>query len=102
VKWIEQLEWEVLAFYLIIMKSKLFTLEKAPFLTVALFSYSLAFKYFEDLRRAIPKSPEYDHAFTLFVIFLFSGTLSIGLYIGFLISERNIAKNLEKNKRPRS
>ena len=84
------------------MKNKLFTLEKAPFLTVALFSYSLAFKYFEDFRKAILKSPEYDHAFSLFVIFLIIGTLSIGLYIGFLVAERNISKNIDKNKRTRS
>ena len=84
------------------MKDKLFTLEKAPFLTIALFSYSLAFKYFEDLRKAIPKSPEYEHAFSLFIIFLITGTLSIGLYVGFLIAEKNISKNLDKNKRPGS
>jgi hypothetical protein len=79
------------------MKGK-FTLEKAPFLTVALFSYSLTFKYFEDLRKALPKSAEADHAFTLFIIFFFIGTLSLGFYIAFIIAERNVAKNTEKTQ----
>jgi hypothetical protein len=80
------------------MKSKLFTLEKAPFLTVALFSYSLTFKYFEDLRKALPKTAEADHAFGLFIIFLIIGSLALGLYIGFIIAERNIDRNLQKTK----
>jgi hypothetical protein len=80
------------------MKSKLFTLEKAPFLTIALFSYSLTFKYFEDLRKALPKTAEADHAFTLFIIFLIIGSLALGLYIGFIIAERNIDRNLQKTK----
>jgi len=84
------------------MANKLFTLEKAPFLTVATFSFSLTFKYFEDFRRALPKTAEADHAFTLFIIFLFIGALSAGLYIGFTIAEKNVSKNLHKNKRPRS
>lgn len=81
------------------MKNKLLTLEKAPFLTIALFSYSLTFKYFEDLRKALPKSAEADHAFTMFIIFLIIGSLAAGLYIGFIIAEKNISKNIEKNKR---
>jgi formate-dependent nitrite reductase membrane component NrfD len=80
------------------MKSKLFTLEKAPFLTIALFSYSLTFKYFEDLRKAIAKTAEADHAFTLFIIFLFIGSIALGLYIGFIIAEKNVTRNLEKTK----
>jgi hypothetical protein len=83
------------------MKSKLFTLEKDPFLTLTLFSYSLTFKYFEDLRKALPKSAESDHSFTLFIIFLILGSLSAGLYIGFTIAERNISKNIDKNRRAR-
>jgi hypothetical protein len=81
------------------MKSKLFTLEKAPFLTIALFSYSLTFKYFEDLRKALPKTAEADHAFTLFIIFFFTGTLALGFYIAFIIAERNISRNMEKKQR---
>jgi hypothetical protein len=81
------------------MKGKLFTLEKAPFLTIALFSYSLTFKYFEDLRKALPKTAEADHAFTLFIIFLIIGSIALGLYIGFIIAERNIARNLEKKQK---
>lgn len=84
------------------MQRKLFTLEKAPFLTIALFSMGLAFRYFEDFRKAIAKSPEHEHAFSLFIVFLLVGALSIGLYIGFLISERNISKNIERNKRSRT
>jgi len=84
-----------------VMKNNLFTFEKAPFLTVALFSYSLTFKYFEDLRKALPKSMEADHAFTLFIIFLILGSLSAGLYVGFIIAERNISKNIDKTRRIR-
>ena len=80
------------------MKSKLFTLEKAPFLAVGLFFIGLAFRYFEDLRKALPKSEDFYHAFTLFIIFLFAGSILIGLYFGFIIAERNIARNLEKTK----
>jgi hypothetical protein len=83
------------------MKGKLFTLEKPPFLTIASTSFSLTFKYFEDLRKALPRSEEYSHAFTLFTIFLVLGTLAIGLYIGFTVSEKNVARNVEKNKKPR-
>lgn len=84
------------------MKSKLLTLEKAPFLTIALFFLGLTIKYFEDLRKVLPKNAEADHALTLSSIFFFVGTLSIGLYIGFIISERNITRNLEKNKSART
>jgi hypothetical protein len=80
------------------MKGKLFTLEKAPFLAIGLFFIGLAFRYFEDLRKALPQSEDFYHSFTLFAIFLFIGTLSIGLYIGFLIAEKNIDRNMEKNK----
>jgi hypothetical protein len=80
------------------MKGKLFTLEKAPFLAVGLFFIGLAFRYFEDLRKAPPHSDDFYHAFTLFVIFLCIGTLSIGLYFGFTIAEKNIGRNMEKNK----
>lgn len=80
------------------MKYKLFTLEKAPFLAVGLFFLGLAFRYFEDLRKAPPQSDDFYHALTLSVVFLGVGTLSIGLYIGFIIAERNIARNLEKTK----
>jgi Mn2+/Fe2+ NRAMP family transporter len=83
------------------MKNNLFTFEKAPFLTVALFSYSLAFKYFEDFRKALPKSAEADHAFTLFIIFLIIGSLSAGVYAGLIIAERNVSKNIDKNRRIR-
>lgn len=82
------------------MKSKLFTLEKAPFLTIALFCLGLTFRYFEDLRKVLPKNAEAAHALTLSSIFFFVGTLSIGLYIGFLIAEKNISRNLEKKKVP--
>lgn len=81
------------------MKGKLFTLEKAPFLAVGLFFIGLAFRYFEDLRKAPPHSDDFYHAFTLFVIFLCVGTLSIGLYIGFTIAEKNIGRNKEKAKK---
>jgi hypothetical protein len=80
------------------MKGKLFTMEKAPFLAVGLFFIGLAFRYFEDLRKAPPQSEDFYHAFTLFAIFLFIGTLSIGLYFGFIIAERNIGRNMEKDK----
>ena len=80
------------------MNGKLFTLEKAPFLAVGLFFIGLAFRYFEDLRKAPPQSDDFYHAFTLFAIFLFIGTLSIGLYIGFIIAERNIGRNMDRNK----
>ncbi|OQP50514.1 hypothetical protein A4H97_01355 [Niastella yeongjuensis] len=80
------------------MKSKLFTLEKAPFLALGLFFSGLAFRYFEDLRKAVPHSDDFYHAFTLFVIFLCIGTLSIGLYIGFTVAEKNIGRNMEKSK----
>ncbi len=73
------------------MKGKLFTLEKAPFLAVGLFSLGLAFRYFEDLCKALPKSEDFYHAFTLFVIFLCIGSILIGLYFGFIIAERHIA-----------
>jgi len=82
------------------MKSKLFTLEKAPFLTIGVSPIIASFRYYEDLRKTIP--PVADHAFTFFIIFLVIGILSIGLYIGFFISERNITRNLEKNKPARS
>ena len=61
--------------------------ERAPFLTIAAFSYALAFRYYEDIRRATPQSIEYKHAFSSFIIFLVIGTLSIGLYIGLLIAD---------------
>jgi len=81
------------------MKSKLFTLEKAPFLTIGVSPLIASLRYYEDLRKAIP--PGADHAFTFFLIFLAIGILSIGLYLGFFISEKNITRNLEKNKSTR-
>lgn len=80
------------------MNSKVFTLEKAPFLAVGLFFLGLAFRYFEDLRKATLKSDDFYHALNFSVIFLAIGTLSIGLYLGIIISERNITRNLEKTK----
>lgn len=80
------------------MTVKLFTLEKAPFLAVGLFFLGLTFRYFEDLRKASPQSDDFYHALTFSVVFLAIGALSIGLYIGFIIAERNIARNLEKTK----
>lgn len=80
------------------MKYKLFTLEKAPFLAIGLFFLGLSFRYFEDLRKAPPQSDDFYHALTFSVVFLGIGTLSIGLYIGFIIAERNITRNLEKTK----
>lgn len=84
------------------MKGKLFTLEKSPFLAVGLFSIGLAFRYFEDLRKALPKSDDFYHAFTLFIFFLFAGSILIGLYFGFIIAERNISRNLERKKAAQS
>ena len=80
------------------MKGKLFTLEKAPFLTLGVSPLIAAFRYYEDLRKAVPPTDDFYHAFTFFLIFLVIGIFSIGLYIGFFVSERNIARNLEKNK----
>jgi hypothetical protein len=78
------------------MKGKLFTLEKPPFLAVGLFFIGLAFRYFEDLRKAPPHSDDFYHAITLFIIFLFVGPALIGIYIGITITERNVTRNLEK------
>jgi hypothetical protein len=83
------------------MKTKLFTLEKAPFLAVGLFFIGLAFRYFEDLRKAPPHSDDFYHAFSLFVIFLCVGSALIGIYIGIIITERNVTRNLEKIKSDR-
>lgn len=80
------------------MKGKLFTLEKAPFLTLGVSPLIASFRYYEDLRKAAPPNADYHHAFTFFILFLVIGIFSIGLYIGFTISERNIARNLEKTK----
>ena len=80
------------------MKGKLFTLEKAPFLAIGLFFLGLAFRYFEDLRKAPPKTDDFYHALTFSITFLAIGIFSIGLYLGFIIAEKNIARNLEKNK----
>jgi hypothetical protein len=80
------------------MKGKLFTLEKAPFLTLGVSPLIAAFRYYEDVRKAVPPTDDFYHAFTFFLIFLVIGIFSIGLYIGFFISERNIARNLEKSK----
>jgi hypothetical protein len=80
------------------MKGKLFTLEKAPFLTIGVSPIIASFRYYEDLRKAIPRGADFYHAFTFFIIFLVIGIFSIGLYIGFFISEKNITRNLEKNK----
>ena len=66
-------------------------LEKALFLAIGLPSLFASLRYYEDLRKATPKSEDFYHAFKLFVVFLFIGTLSIGLYIGFTIAENNIA-----------
>jgi hypothetical protein len=95
-------EWGVKPFYLIHMKGKLFTLEKAPFLAIGLFFLGLTFRYFEDLRKAPPQSDDFYHAFTFSITFLAIGMLAIGLYIGFIIAEKNITRNLEKNKSTRS
>ena len=83
------------------MKSKVFTLEKAPFLTLGVSPLIAAFRYYEDLRKAVTPTDDFYHAFTFFLIFLVIGIFSIGLYIGFFISERNIARNLEKSKAAR-
>lgn len=53
---------------------------------IALFSFSLAFRYYEDIRRATPDSVDYKHAFTFFVRFLVIGTLFLGLFIGLIIA----------------
>jgi hypothetical protein len=78
------------------MKGKLFTPEKA--FSIGLFLLGLAFKCFGDLLRAPAKSSEFYLSLTLFIFFLFFGTLSLGLYIGFAIAERNIARNMGKSK----
>jgi hypothetical protein len=83
------------------MKGKLFTLEKAPFLAIGLFFLGLAFRYFEDLRKTPPQSNDFYHALTFSVVFLAIGALSIGLYTGFIIAERNITRNLDKTKAAR-
>jgi hypothetical protein len=83
------------------MKTKLFTLEKAPFLTLGVSPLIASFRYYEDLRKAAPPNPDYYHAFTFFILLLVVGIFSIGLYIGFYISERNISRNLEKTKAAR-
>jgi hypothetical protein len=83
------------------MKTKLFTLEKAPFLTLGVSPLIASFRYYEDLRKAAPPNPDYHHAFTFFILLLVVGIFSIGLYIGFYISERNISRNLEKTKAAR-
>jgi hypothetical protein len=80
------------------MKGKLFTLEKSLFLTIGLPSLFTSLRYYEDLRKAIPKTSDYYHYFSLFILFLIIGTLSIGLFIGLFVAERNITRNLEKNK----
>jgi hypothetical protein len=79
------------------MKGKLFTLEKAPFLAIGLFFLGLAFRYFEDFRKLLPKSAD-CYALSLFILFLVIGISSTFLYIGFIIAEKNITRNLEKNK----
>jgi hypothetical protein len=81
------------------MKSKLFTLEKSIFLAIGLPSLFTSLRYYEDLRKAISKSPDYYHYFSLFIFFLVIGTLFIGLFIGISIAEKNIAKNMEKKQR---
>ena len=91
-------EWAVITILFNKMKGKLFTLEKAPFLTLGVSPIIAAFRYYEDLRKAAPPSNDYHHAFTFFLLFLVIGIFSIGLYIGFYVSERNIARNLEKTK----
>jgi uncharacterized membrane protein YiaA len=80
------------------MKAKLFTLEKGIFLAIGLPSLFTSLRYYEDLRKAIPKSSDYYHYFSLFIFFLVIGTLFIGLFIGISIAEKNITRNLEKNK----
>lgn len=81
------------------MKRKVFTVERPPFLTIALFFLGLAFGCYKDFRKALPQSADFNFALTLLIIFLVFGTLSIGLYIGFIIAERNITRNLEKKQR---
>jgi hypothetical protein len=80
------------------MKRKVFTVERPPFLTIALFFLGLAFGCYKDFRKALPQSADFNFALTLLIIFLVFGTLSIGLYIGFIIAERNIDRNLQKTK----
>lgn len=80
------------------MTVKLFTLERAPFLAIGLFFPGLSFRYFEDLRKAPPQSDDFYHALIFSVVFPGIGTLSIGLYIGFIPAESNIARNLQKTK----
>ncbi len=79
------------------MKGKLFTLEKAPFLAVGLFFIGLAFRYFEDLHKALPHSDDFYHAFSLFVFFLCVGSALIGIYIGIIITERKCDQESGKN-----
>ena len=84
------------------MKRKVFTIERPPFLTIGLFFLGLAFRYFEDLRKASPQSNDFYHALTFCIAFLAVGMLSLGLYMGLIISEKNITRNLEKNKSTKS
>jgi uncharacterized protein YneF (UPF0154 family) len=37
----------------------------------------------------------------LLIIFLAAGALSMGCFIGLIIAEKNVARNIEKSKRPR-
>jgi hypothetical protein len=55
-------------------------------LGIALFSFSLVFRYYEDYRRASPNSVDYKHAFVFFVRFLVIGTLFLGLFLGLIIA----------------
>ena len=82
------------------MENRLFTLEKTPFLPIALFCYSATIKYLEDLRKLSLKTEEFDHAFILFSLFLFLGTLSLTCYIVLMVAKNNVSKNVEKIKEP--
>lgn len=80
------------------MKNKLSTLERGIFLTIGLPSLFQCIRFYEDLRKAVLKSPDYYHYFSWFIFLLVVGTLFVGLFIGSFITERNIARNLEKTK----
>lgn len=69
------------------MTNELLTLEKAPFIAIALSSFFSCLRYFEDLRKLDIKSTDYLHAFKMFVTLLCISIFSAGYYVALFNTE---------------
>jgi hypothetical protein len=82
------------------MTNELLTLDKAPFIAIALSSFFASLRYFEDLRKLDIKSTDYNHAFKMFVTLLCISIFSAGYYVALFNTDGRVKNTMvrEQNK----